>query len=108
MISVHSKNQVVLLPAFGEIFPGVVNDMVCPERASLVQIPSAAHGRDFSTERFGNLHGKRPHPTGCTLNQNLLPRLNVPLFAQTLQGCDGRHGYSCCFLECQNSRFKCQ
>ena len=65
----------------------------------MIQIPCAAHGRDFGAERFGDLHCKRPHPTGRPIDQNLLPRLNFPLITQTLQGSDGRHGYGRGFLE---------
>src|SRR3989304_4854094 len=99
MISVSSKNKVILLPILGEIFFGVVNDMVCPNRARLVQIPRAAHGCDFSPERFGYLHRKRSHPTRCPIDQNLLPRMNLSFIAQTLQGSESSHWYSRCFLK---------
>ena len=81
MISINRQDQVILLPILGEIFFSVINDMVCPKRARLVQIPGAAHGSDFSAELFGNLHRKRPHPTRRTIDQNLLPRLNLPFRA---------------------------
>ena len=81
MISVHSQDQVILLPVLGEIFFLVINDMVCPKRAHHLQIPRAAHRRDFRPERFGNLHGKRSHTTRGAIDQNLLPWLNVSFVA---------------------------
>src|SRR3972149_9251286 len=99
MISVSSKNQVILLPILGEIFLGIVNHMIGPKRARLLQIPRAAHGSDFSAERFGYLHRKRSHPTRCPIDQNLLPRMNLSFIAQTLQGSEGSHWYSRCFLK---------
>ena len=88
-----------MLPIFGEIFLSVINDMVCPDRAYHVQIPRAAHASHFSPERFGNLHRKRTHTTRRTINQNLLPGLNLSFVAKTLQGDDCRHRYGRCFLE---------
>src|SRR3990172_2795245 len=96
----HSiKNQVITLSVFGEIFLRVINDLVCANRAHHVQIPRAAHASDFSLERFGNLHRKRTHTTGRTINQNLLPRLNLSFIAKTLQGGECRYRDGCCFLK---------
>src|SRR5436309_10235454 len=108
MISVHSKNEVIPLPIFGEIFLGVINDLVCANRAYHVHIPRAAHASDFSPERFGNLHRKRPHTTRRTINQHLLSWLNASLVAQTLQGGDCRYRYGRCFLKRYIGRFQHQ
>src|SRR6266699_6457885 len=89
-ISVHSKNEVIPLPIFGEIFLRVINDLVCAKRAHHVYIPRAAYGSDFSSERFGNLHGERPHTTTRTMNQHLLSELYLSFSAKALQGGDGR------------------
>jgi len=108
MISVSSNNQVITLPIPGEIFLSVINDVVCPDRERHVQIPRAAHGSYLSPERFGNLHSKRTHATRRTINQDLLPRLNLSLIAETLQGGDCRKRYGRCFLECHTGRFQHQ
>src|SRR6266566_134723 len=108
MISVNSKNQVIPLPISGEIFLRVINDMVCTNRAHYVQIPRAAYGGDFSPERFGNLHRKRTDPTTRTMNQHLLPLLNVSFIAKALQGDDCRLRYGCCFLKRYIGRFQDQ
>ena len=56
--------------------------MVCTNRARHVQIPGAAHGGHFSAERFGDLHCKGTHTTRRTIDQNLLPRLNLSRIAK--------------------------
>src|SRR6266498_1622518 len=99
MVSVCSKNEVIRLPIPSEVFLGIVDHMIGPKRASLVQIPCATHGSDFSAEPFGDLHCKCPHTTRGAINQNLLPWLNVACVAQTLQGSESSHWYSRCFLK---------
>src|SRR2546429_1694481 len=108
MISVNSKNEVIPLPIFGEIFWGVINDMFCPNRAHHVHIPRAAHASHFSPERFGNLHRKRSHTTRRTMNQHLLSWLNLSFSAQALQGGDCRERDGRCFFECHIGRFQRQ
>src|SRR5215472_14344686 len=99
MICVRSKNQIVTLPALREIFPRVINDMVCANRSRRVHIPGAAHGSDFSPERFGDLDRKGTHTTRRAINQNLLALLDPSLITKTLKGGDCRHGYGCCVLK---------
>ena len=70
-----------------------------PIERAVVQIPRAAHGGDFGPERLGNLHRKRTHTTRRTIDQNLLPGLDLSLVAKTLQGGDCRHRDGCRFLE---------
>src|SRR5260370_20164635 len=106
MISVHSKNQVIPLSISGEILLRVINDLVCTNRAHYVQIPRAAYGGDFSPKRFGKLHRKRTHTTTRTMNQNLLPLLNVSFIAKALQGGESRLMYGFCFLKRSICRFQ--
>src|SRR5579864_3723450 len=108
MISVHRKNEVIPLPIFGEICLGVINDLVCANRAHHIHIPRAAHASDFSPERFGNLHRKRPHTTRRTMNQHLLSWLNLSFSAKALQGGDCRQRDGSCFLECHIGWFQYQ
>src|SRR5438132_9592019 len=108
MISVHSKNQVIPLPIAGAIFLRVINDMVCANRAHYVHIPRAAYGGDFSPKRFDKLYRKRTHTTTRTINQNLLPLLNVSFIAKALQGGESRLRYGCCFLKRYIGRFQDQ
>src|SRR5437588_5965605 len=99
MISVNSKNEVIPLPIFGEIFLHVINDLVCTKRAHHIHIPRAAHGRDESSERFGKLHRKRPYPTTRTINQHLVSWLYLSFRTKALQGGDCRQRDGCGFLE---------
>src|SRR2546429_8998841 len=108
MISVHSKNQVIPLPIFGEIFLRVINDVVCTNRAHDVHIPRAAYGSHFSPKRFGKLHQKRTDTSSPAMNQTLLPLLNVSVIAKALQGGESRLRDGCCFLKRYIGRFQDQ
>src|SRR5687767_4144020 len=105
MISISSKNQVILLPILSEVFLSIVNDMVSTERARQVQISRAAYSCDLGSKRFGDLYCKRPHTARCSIDQNFLPCLNLSVIAKALQGDYGRFRYSRCFLERQIGRF---
>src|SRR5213078_3914416 len=108
MISVHSKNQVIPLPISGEIFLRVINDVVCTNRAHDVHIPRAAYGGDVSPKRFGKLHRKRTDTSRRTIDQHLLPLLNVSFIAKALQGGESRLRDGCCFLKRESGRFQDQ
>src|SRR6266849_5328764 len=108
MIGVRSHDQIVTLPTFGEIFPRVINDMVCAKRPRRVHIPRAAYRSDFSPERFGNLDRKRTHTTRRAINQYLMARLDPSLVTKTLKGSECRHWCGCCFLKRYVGRLQCQ
>src|SRR6266700_6538094 len=108
MIAVHSKNQVIALSISGEIFVRVINDVVCTKRAHDVHIPRAAYGGDFGPKRFGNLHCKRTDTSRRTIDQHLLPLLNVSFIAKALQGGESRLRDGCCFLKRYIGRFQDQ
>src|ERR1700693_5443334 len=99
MICVGSKNQVVTLTTLREIFPRVINDMVCANRSRRVHISRTAHGSDFSPERFGNLDRKCTHTTRRAINQNLVASLDPSLITKTLKGGECRHGYCSGFFK---------
>src|ERR1035438_4018807 len=86
MIGVRSHDQIVTLPALREIFPRVINDMVCANRPRRVHIPGAAYGGDFSPERFGNLDCKCTHPTRRAIDKNLVAWLDPSLITKTQIG----------------------
>jgi len=54
------KDQIILFPAFGEVFPGVIYDVVCAQRAHEVQLARVIHPSHFSPVQFGKLYSKRP------------------------------------------------
>src|SRR6266850_6071038 len=108
MIPVGSKYEVILLPAFGEILLGVIDDLVCAKRARQVQIPRAADACHFSPVRFGKLQRKRADATRRAVDQYLLSRLNLSSVAKGLEGGDRRHRYGRRLLERHVGRFQRQ
>src|SRR6266850_537323 len=99
MMDIRSQDQIVTLPVMCEIFPRVINDMVCANRSRRVHIPRAAHGSDLSPERFGNLDRKRTHTTRRSIHPNLVASLDPSLVTETLQGSDCRDWYGCRVLK---------
>src|SRR5579863_8098176 len=92
------KNQVIALPPLSEILPSVINDVICADGSDHAYIPYTAYAGDLSAERLGDLHSERTHAPRRTVNQDLLPRLNLSLVAKTLNcgECCQRRG-SCLF-----------
>ena len=76
MVSHAIEHEVVSLTAPGEIFVGVVDDMVGADRSDQVHISRAAHTGHVRAERFGDLHGERTHTSRRTVDQDLLAWLN--------------------------------
>src|SRR5215831_12238085 len=93
MVHIAVENQVVTFPTLREILLGVINGMICADRPDQPYIPRAAHASDLRTERLGDLHRERTHASRRTVNQDLLPRLNVSLVPKTLQRSKCRHRY---------------
>ena len=79
------EHQVVALVAPGEVLPGVVDDVIGAERSHEVDVPRAAHRGHLRAERFRDLHGERPDASRGAVDQDLLPRLKLPLVAKTLE-----------------------
>src|SRR6266849_3983214 len=78
--------QIMLPPTLGKVFPGVINDMVCAKRTHEVQLTCVIHPSNFSPVLFGQLHGERTSTTTSAVDQNSLPRLNLSLIANPLEG----------------------
>src|SRR3990172_3062179 len=102
------KYHVILFSIFGEVFPGVINDMVCAKRAHKVQLAGVIHPSHFSPVQFGKLHCKRTSTAARTINQNFLPRLDLSFIANPLQGDHCRLRDGRCFLECHTGWFQRQ
>src|SRR5207253_8765940 len=86
----------------------VINDVVMTNRAQSVHIPRAAYGGDFSHQRCGTLYRKRTDTSRRTIDQHLLPLLNVSFIAKALQGGESRLRDGCCFLKRYIGRFQDQ
>src|ERR1700733_7083914 len=98
------ENQVVATPSVGEILLGVINDMICADRSNHVDIPCAAHAGHLYAKGLGDLNGERTHASRRTINQDLLPRLNLSL-AKSLQCGECRHRYRSRLLKGHVIRF---
>jgi hypothetical protein len=86
-------NQVITLPTFSEVLLSVINEATCADGSDHVHIPRAAYAGHLCAERLGDLHRERTHASPRTVNQDLLPQLNLPLVAKTLQCGECRHRY---------------
>src|SRR5712691_930405 len=85
------ENHVITLPTFGEILLGVIDDPICADGSDHVHIPRTAYAGHICAEPLGDLHSERTHASRRTVNQDLLPRLNLSLVAKTLQCGECRH-----------------
>src|SRR5439155_14351538 len=56
---------------------------------------------------FRDLHRERTHTSGCAVNQDLPPRLNLSFVAKTLQRSDARYVDRSCLFKSDVSRFQC-
>jgi hypothetical protein len=84
MIPGGVENEVVTPPAPGEIFSRVIDDMIRADRPDHVHIPRAAHAGYVCAERLRDLDSERADASGRTVDQYLLPRLNVPFVSKRL------------------------
>ena len=80
------ENDVIPFAAFSEIRQFVVNHVIRADGADHFHISGAAYSGHLRAERLGDLHRERTHASRRTVDQNLLPRLNLSLVAQALQG----------------------
>lgn len=106
MVRHDVEDEVVALPTLGEVFLGVIDDVVCAERADHVNIPRATHPRHFRAERLGNLHRERTYATRRTVDQDSLARLHVSLVAQGLESHTRGHGNGRDLLKCEARRLR--
>jgi len=92
MVRNEIENQVVVSSAPGEILlriVRIVNDPIGAEGSDHLHISGAANAGHVCAVRLGDLHGERAYASGGAVDQEVLPRLHVPLIAKTLQR---RHG----------------
>src|ERR1700676_3431210 len=105
MISYGVENQVITLPAPGEILLGVVDDLICADRSNHVHVPCTAYASHICAERPGDLHSERTHASRRAVHQDLLPAPDLSLVAKTLQCGECRDRYGSCLLERHVIRF---
>src|ERR1700674_607525 len=91
--------QVVASATIGEVFLDVINDPICADGSDHVNIPRTTYGGHMRAERPRDLHSEGAHSSRRTVNQDILPRPDVPLVAKTLQGAQCRSRYGGRFLK---------
>ena len=99
MIAGGVEDEVVLLLAFGEVFPGVVDDVIRAERAHELDVSRAAYTGDFGAPGFRDLHGVGSHAAGGAIDEHLLSGGDATVIAQALQRGDGGDRYRGGLLE---------
>ena len=82
------ENQVVALPASGEILPCVINDVICADRPDQIHIPRTAYATDLGAEPLSDLHRERTHAARRTINEDLMPCLNFSLVTRLSSPCN--------------------
>jgi hypothetical protein len=104
----HVQDHVILFSVFREICPGVINHMVCTQRADKVQLFRVIHPSHFRSVVFGKLHSKRTSTATGAIDQNALPWPNLSLITNSLQGNDCSLRDSRGLFKCQTGWFPCQ
>src|SRR5918997_5403903 len=102
------EDEIVVLPTSGEVLLGVVDDVICAERSDQLYVPRAAHAGHLGVEGLGDLYGQGPYASRRTDDQDLVPRLDPPVVAQTLQGSRRGQGHGRRLVEREVGRFRCQ
>src|SRR6266700_3323787 len=100
------ENHIVTLPAFGEIFFGVINDVIRAERSNHIHISRTAYTGHIRAERFRDLDRERPNTSGRAVNQHLLSRLNLSFVPKSLQRRDASYVDRSGLLKCQIGRLQ--
>jgi hypothetical protein len=100
------KDQVILFSVLGEVFAGVIDDLVRAQRAQKIQLAGVIHRGYLRPVEFRKLHGKHAGAAAGAINQHPVARLNLPLVANPLQGDDGRLGNGRGLLEGQPGWFE--
>src|SRR5262249_45836091 len=68
------------------IFLGIIDHLVGAERAHQLDVSAAADTGHIGPECLRNLDRESSDATGRTVDQDLLPSLDLPLIAQSLKG----------------------
>src|SRR5215467_393396 len=105
MVRKAIENQVVTFLALREILLCIINHLIRADGPDHFPIPRAAHASHIRAERLGDLHSERTHASRRTINQDLLPRLNVSLVPKTLQCGESRDRHGSRLLKRQVCRF---
>ena len=103
-VAARVQDQVVPLPAVGDLFGGVVDHTVGTDRADQIHLRGAAHPGHLGAQSLGDLHGEQAHPARGTDDQDPLPRRDLAGVPQRLQSGTARRGDGGRLLERQARR----
>lgn len=107
-VSSGVEDDVVALPAVGDVPPCVVDDVIGPDGRDQVHLRRAAHPGDVRTECLGDLDDERPDAAGRADDQHPLPGLYPPSVADCLQSSQTRDADSGRLLRRQVRRRGCE
>jgi hypothetical protein len=85
-IATDVEDDVVALLVIGDVFPGVVDDVVGAEGSDRVDLRRAGHAGHDSSGRLGDLDGEGAHAAGCADDQDPVPGLHSTVLADGLEG----------------------
>src|SRR5262249_28883302 len=94
MVADAVQNHIVAFSSLREILLRVINYAICADGADHLRIPGTANACHIGAKRPGNLYGERTHAASCSVDQNLLTRLNLPMISKSLQCGKSRNGNS--------------
>jgi hypothetical protein len=92
MIPNGVEKYIVKLPTLGEILLSVIEDVICADGSDHFDIPRTRYTGHICAERLGDLHSECAYASGRTVDQDLLPGLNLSISAKTLQCAECRDG----------------
>src|SRR5207244_9011370 len=93
------EDQVVTLSAPGEVLSRVIDDMIGAYRSDQLHVCGAANGGHVGSERLRDLDREGAHASSRTVDQDLLPSLQLSDVAKRLQCGHSRDGDSCGLIE---------
>ena len=76
---ISRQDQIVSLTVRREIVFGVVEHVICTDRAHHGHVLRATDGGHLGSEGFGNLDRERSNAAGCAVNQDPLRSFDPPL-----------------------------
>jgi len=72
VISGHVEDEIVALATAREVIDGVVDDLVCPQRADHIQLGRAVDAGHVRAQCLGDLHGEGTHAPTRTIDEDAL------------------------------------
>src|SRR5512133_2732449 len=75
-----------------EILLGIIDNVVGPDGAKHLELPPVVHGGNLGSVILRNLNSECAHATASAIYQDLLPFLEGPVAAKSLEGDLGRLG----------------